>query len=127
MPEANVNGIRLHYETYGAGQPLVFLHGMTLDSREWDEQVAAFRDRYQVITYDQRGHGRSESPDTYGVEHDPPDFHTVAALAMARIPDVRQALIPDAGHISNMENPRAFNQVVSAFLQEIDIEEAPTA
>ena len=32
------------------------------------------------------------------------------------LPDVRVAVIPDAGHTSNMENPAAFNREVASFL-----------
>lgn len=44
----------------------------------------------------------------------PPD----AAQAMAKaIPDWQFAVIPQAGHLSNLENPRFFNQVVETFLK----------
>lgn len=35
------------------------------------------------------------------------------------IPDVRSAMIPDAGHTSNMENPDTFNREVSEFLSQV--------
>jgi pimeloyl-ACP methyl ester carboxylesterase len=40
--EAAVNGFRMHYEDHGHGEPVVFLHGFTLDSRMWDAQRATF-------------------------------------------------------------------------------------
>lgn len=52
---------RLYYEIYGEGEPLVFVHGHSLDRRMWREQVAHFADRYRVIVYDARGYGRSSA------------------------------------------------------------------
>jgi len=56
---AQVNGTRLYYEVAGSGEPLVFVHGFTLDSRMWDDQFDVFAGRYRVIRYDARGFGRS--------------------------------------------------------------------
>ena len=62
MPVANVNGQRLFYEdSGGAGIPLVLSHGFLMDSDMFKPQALAFGDRYRVITWDQRGHGRTES------------------------------------------------------------------
>ena len=50
----------IHYEvSAGTGPPVVFLHGVTLDSRLWSAQLAAFGDRWRCITVDLRGHGLS--------------------------------------------------------------------
>lgn len=62
MPHAKINGISLYYEDAGAGRPLVFAHGFSATARMWEGQVAVFRDRCRVITYDARGQGRSEVP-----------------------------------------------------------------
>ena len=66
--ERAANGIA--YEISGAGEPLVLIHGFSLDRHMWDPQVAAFAGRYRVIRYDLRGHGdsvRSDQPYTgYG-------------------------------------------------------------
>lgn len=56
---AEVNGTRLYYEVEGSGQPLVFIHGFTLDTRMWDHQFDEFAKHYRVIRYDARGFGRS--------------------------------------------------------------------
>ncbi len=42
-----------------------------------------------------------------------------ARLMAARIPDSRMLVIPEAGHISNLENPRAFNTALRGFLAEL--------
>jgi pimeloyl-ACP methyl ester carboxylesterase len=62
MPTIHTNDIALYYETTGAGQPLVFIHGLGSSTRDWELQVAEFAKQYQVITFDLRGHGRTEKP-----------------------------------------------------------------
>jgi 3-oxoadipate enol-lactonase len=59
---AEVNGTRLYYEVSGGGDPLVLVHGFTLDTRMWDDQVQAFAPHYRVVRYDLRGFGRSALP-----------------------------------------------------------------
>jgi pimeloyl-ACP methyl ester carboxylesterase len=61
------DGVRLHVESHGrADAPLtvVLLHGWTLDGRTWHRQFAAVREALgesvRVVTYDARGHGRSD-------------------------------------------------------------------
>jgi len=63
MPEARINGVRLHYEVHGSGVPLVFVHEFAGDARSWDPQVKFFARRYQVITYNARGYPPSEVPE----------------------------------------------------------------
>lgn len=62
MPFVRANGIKLYYESRGAGYPVVFLHGFAGTTRMWQPQVKALSRRYQFIVYDARGHGRSDSP-----------------------------------------------------------------
>ena len=57
-----VPGSRLYYEEAGSGQPVVLVHGMTLDRRMWDDQFAPFAEQFRVIRYDARGFGRSDLP-----------------------------------------------------------------
>ncbi|MFK7895093.1 MAG: alpha/beta fold hydrolase [Myxococcota bacterium] len=52
----------LYSESVGEGPTLVLAHGFTGSARNWRPQVRALRDRYRVVTYDQRGHARSPSP-----------------------------------------------------------------
>ena len=50
----------LYYEVSGAGEPVVLLHGFSLDRRSWDREEAWLRPDFTVIRYDLRGHGRSD-------------------------------------------------------------------
>jgi len=63
MPEARINGVRLHYEVHGRGAPLVFVHEFAGDGGSWDPQVKHFARRYQVITYNARGYPPSDVPE----------------------------------------------------------------
>ena len=43
----------------GAGPPLVFMHALGWDHRQWAHEIARYQDRYRVIAGDTRGHGAS--------------------------------------------------------------------
>lgn len=62
MPLIQVRDIQLYYEFHGQGEPLVLLNGAlgTFDS-DWGPHLPAFTERYRVLAYDHRGHGRSGS------------------------------------------------------------------
>jgi 3-oxoadipate enol-lactonase len=62
VPYAGVNGQRIHYQdSGGSGLPLVLAHGLLMDHEMFAPQVAAFGDRHRVITWDERGHGLTET------------------------------------------------------------------
>ncbi|UCC43654.1 MAG: alpha/beta hydrolase [Candidatus Zixiibacteriota bacterium] len=70
MPFAEVADLRIHYTDAGEGEPLVFLHGFTLDHRMWKRQIDHFRGNYRVVCPDSRGHGLSAVPPTgYSRDH----------------------------------------------------------
>ncbi len=46
------------------GLKLVFLHGLMGSAANWRRIAPAFYDQFQVLTYDQRGHGGSFKPDS---------------------------------------------------------------
>ena len=62
-------GARIWYASYGAGSPVILLHGGLANSDYWGAQVPALtRAGHRVILIDSRGHGRStrdERPYTY--------------------------------------------------------------
>lgn len=62
MPKLLVNDIEQYYESRGQGSPLLLIHGLGSSTQDWEMQVAYFSKFYQVITYDVRGHGRSDKP-----------------------------------------------------------------
>jgi len=62
MPFARVNGINLHYRCFDRGEPLVLVAGWGTDLRTWVFQLPTFRKHFQVITFDNRGVGKSDKP-----------------------------------------------------------------
>lgn len=52
-------GGRLYYEVYGKGEPVILVHGHSLDRRMWRTQIPALAKEYRVYTPDMRGYGRS--------------------------------------------------------------------
>ena len=69
MPHLEVNGQRLYVEDSGGdGPPIVFSHGFLMDHTMFAPQVTEFAQTYRVITWDERGFGRTEfdgQPFTY--------------------------------------------------------------
>ncbi|HKU40479.1 MAG TPA: alpha/beta hydrolase [Polyangiales bacterium] len=59
MPWIDVLGNDIYYVEAGAGQPLVFLHGMSSCSEAWFQQFERFAGRYRCIAYDSINHGHS--------------------------------------------------------------------
>jgi pimeloyl-ACP methyl ester carboxylesterase len=59
VPLLSTDGAEIHYEVAGAGEPLLFLHGLGSSTMDWELQVAAFAGRYRTITIDARGSGES--------------------------------------------------------------------
>jgi len=60
MATAEVNGATIAYDdTGGGGPPVVLAHGFLMDRTMFAAQVAALRDRYRVVAWDQRGFGET--------------------------------------------------------------------
>ncbi|HEY1806324.1 MAG TPA: alpha/beta hydrolase [Terracidiphilus sp.] len=53
------DGVRLYYEVYGRGPPLLVIHGNGLSIWWMKDQIAYFSRHYQVIAMDSRDHGKS--------------------------------------------------------------------
>jgi pimeloyl-ACP methyl ester carboxylesterase len=53
------DGVRLYYEVYGQGPPLLLIHGNGASIWSMKNQIAYFSERYRVIAMDSRDHGRS--------------------------------------------------------------------
>lgn len=57
---------QFNFQIFGeSGRPkLVFLHGLMGSLRNWRTVIQGIEQEFQILVYDQRGHGRSLKPDT---------------------------------------------------------------
>src|SRR3972149_4571227 len=96
MPFADLPGLRLYYESRGAGTPLVLLSGTGETGDHWHVfQAPAFSQAHQVITFDYRGLGQSDKPDApYSTRQFAAD---AAGLLEALGPHPRPLLGPSMG------------------------------
>ena len=63
MTYADVNGIKLYYETHGTGRPLILLHGGLGATPMFGPNLTALAEGRQVIGVDLQGHGRTADID----------------------------------------------------------------
>jgi pimeloyl-ACP methyl ester carboxylesterase len=60
---ASVNGLRMYYEIYGTGHPLVVLHGAYMTIETMGEIVPSLAETRQVIAVELQGHGHTADID----------------------------------------------------------------
>ena len=60
--EVLVNGVELHYETAGEGEPLLWLHGFLGAGPDWRHIFGEPPSGFRLIAPDLRGHGASTNP-----------------------------------------------------------------
>jgi pimeloyl-ACP methyl ester carboxylesterase len=72
---ASDDGLKIYYEQRGSGPAVLLSHAFRASSAMWQSQMEALSDRYRVIAWDMRGHGRSDSPD------DPAAYSLESAVA----------------------------------------------
>jgi pimeloyl-ACP methyl ester carboxylesterase len=56
---ATVNGIKIYYEEYGKGEPLLLLHGNSVSINSFRLQIPELSKYFHVYAVDTRGHGKS--------------------------------------------------------------------
>jgi len=70
---ADINNVSIYYETYGAGSPVIVLHGGLGSLNSMSYQIMALASSHFVVAADSRGHGRStdsELPLSYSLMSD---------------------------------------------------------
>lgn len=55
----NINGLTMYYEIKGKGPALLLIHGGTVCTERYREEINEFSKRFKVIAADNQGHGRT--------------------------------------------------------------------
>jgi pimeloyl-ACP methyl ester carboxylesterase len=75
MPTLDRDGVAIHYDVAGSGPALILTHGYSSTGQMWDGQITPLAEHFTVITWDMRGHGRSDYP------ADPAQYSEAATVA----------------------------------------------
>ena len=78
---ADVNGIRLHYVSAGAGKLVMFVHGFPEFWGEWEDQLADLGHDFQAVAPDMRGYNLSSKPPEVAKYHIKDLIEDLRALA----------------------------------------------
>lgn len=76
------NGVKIYYDIQGPEDalPVLLSHGHAAATQMWAGQVAALKQKFRIITWDLRGHGRSDcpaDPALYSVQHTVDDIAAI--------------------------------------------------
>ncbi len=63
MPEVTVNNINFYFETHGVHEPIIFIHGFSVDHLVFASFPDYYQNDYKVVLIDNRGSGQSDCPD----------------------------------------------------------------
>ena len=80
MPKLNRNGINLNYEIHGSGPAILLSHGYSATLEMWRGQIAPLTRQHQLILWDMRGHGQSDSPEAASAYSEEETVADMAAL-----------------------------------------------
>ena len=74
----STRGIKLYYEVYGQGSPLLFIHGNGGSLANFSNNIPYFSQHYKVIAVDSRAHGKSiDNNDSLSFEMMADDFNAL--------------------------------------------------
>lgn len=90
MTDVPVNGVRLHVEERGGGEPILGIHGTGSSAMAWREAAETLSALGRVIVYDRRGCSRSDRPEPYRTNV---SEHAEDAAALIRALDAAPAIV----------------------------------
>lgn len=75
MLKLDRDGVAIHYDVTGEGPVLLLTHGYSATGEMWRGQMEVFSKTFRLVTWDMRGHGRSDYPE------DPAAYSEAATVA----------------------------------------------
>lgn len=63
MPDVISNGITIHYEERGSGDPLILIMGLGAPGSRWEDHVDCYEKHFRCILMDNRGAGITDKPE----------------------------------------------------------------
>ena len=113
MPVLTANGIKQYYEVKGEGPPLLLVAGMGGTANYWGDQVDYFAKFYTVITYDQRGTGRSDLSLVESIEQLRDDVIALLdSLGINKVHLIGHSTGGNIAQIISIENPDYLSKMI---------------
>ena len=103
MPVVKSNGINIHYEECGSGEPLLLLMGLSAPGAAWELHVNEYKKHFRCIVLDNRGAGASDKP---------PGDYTTELMASDSV-NVMDALGIDRFHVNGISMGGAIAQQIA--------------
>jgi pimeloyl-ACP methyl ester carboxylesterase len=91
MPTLNRDGVNIYYEVHGAGPAVLLTHGYSSTSQMWTGQIDTISKDHTLITWDMRGHGKSDYPEDFSAYSEELTVMDMAAILDAE--GIDQAVI----------------------------------
>jgi len=118
MSFVNASGARLYVEETGSGYPVVFVHELYSDCREWEAQVRWFSRSYRCVTFNARGYPPSDvptDPNLYGYQYAVDDIAAVMrGLGIAKAHIVGLSMGAYAALLFGLKHPDMASAIVAA-------------
>ncbi len=105
MTKIATNGVQIHYDEQGQGEPLVLLMGLGAYGRKWEQHLAVYKKHFRCILIDNRGAGQSEKPEI--------DAYTTELMAKDAL-GVLDALAIEKAHFHGISMGGAIAQIIAA-------------
>ena len=80
MATLSRDGINLHYEIHGDGVTILLSHGYSATLEMWRGQIEPLSRHHQLMLWDMRGHGQTDSPDNLAAYSEDATIGDMAAL-----------------------------------------------
>ena len=82
---ASADGTRIGYRSWGAGDPILFVHGTATTGADWLFVLPLLRKRFTVVSMDRRGRGTSADGPEYAMEREAEDILAVLEASGAEL------------------------------------------